>query len=344
MAGPPELLGSTLYRSFARVDVGNAIAAIEGEVALTYLLKHGTFSIIDTNNNGLITSQEIQNFVDNAAGMGLPEAGAMARLLGGTGRAAVDTTFTDVAEQPDQPDVLQRRYNFFDYASDGRLNGAISIKQYKLLQKNLLPTADQYTITDRQRASANGFLIAPASQRNFRNLQKLSPKYEFVSIQSIRKYRGVSPAQFGVNRGLKGANVGPLFTLFNGKAGVQVNPTITTTPATTPATTGTATGTGSTSTTSTTTDTKPVVTTTPVTHDHHPGRLDPACPGDDPDRPAGRPQGAGQAQGRVHRLRPRLVVLNWPAGEVSPDLAGRLESIPNPAGPSPPSDGPAALH
>ena len=200
--------------------------------------------------------------------MGLPEAGAMARLLGGTGRSAIDTNFTQTGEQPDQPDVLQRRYNFFDYAADGQLNGAVSIKQLKMLQKTLLPTADQYTITDRQRASANGFLLAPAAERNFRNLQKISPKFQFVSIQTISKYKNISPAQFGVNRGLKGANVGPLFALFNG--GVKTIPAATTATSTATGTTttgSTTTGSTSTGTTSTasTASTKPGSTTTGAT-------------------------------------------------------------------------------
>ena len=51
---------------------------------IQYLLDHGTFDVIDANNNGLITAPEIQTFVDTSATIGLPEAGAMARLLGGT--------------------------------------------------------------------------------------------------------------------------------------------------------------------------------------------------------------------------------------------------------------------
>ena len=81
---PPYLFGTQSPRSFARVDVGNAIAAIEGTEAIKYLLQHNDFTLMDTNHNGIITAQELQTFVDNASAMGLPEAGAMARLLGGT--------------------------------------------------------------------------------------------------------------------------------------------------------------------------------------------------------------------------------------------------------------------
>ena len=226
LAGPPKLLGSTLPRSYARVDIGNAIAAIEGKVALDYLIKHKTFNIIDTNKNGLITAQEIQNFVDTANARGLAEAGAMARLLGGTARSAMTNSFTDVGEQPDQPDVLQRRFNFFDYAAHGKLQGSISISQLKLLSRYILPTPDAYTITDRQRASVNGFLIAPQAQRNFKNLQHLQRGYLFVPKGAYKRYNGVSPAQFGVNSNIKGDGAyGPVYTLFTGKAGTSASST-----------------------------------------------------------------------------------------------------------------------
>ena len=79
--GPDQLLGS-------EISVSNAIAAIEGQMAIQYLLKHNTFKVIDTNHDGLVTAQEIQTFVDNSKQMGMAEAGAMASLLGGTDRIA----------------------------------------------------------------------------------------------------------------------------------------------------------------------------------------------------------------------------------------------------------------
>jgi hypothetical protein len=155
--------------------------------------------------------------VDVAATTGQAEAGAMARLLGGTARSAVNNSFTAGNEQPDQPDVLQRRFNFFDYSVHGHLQGSVSIAQFKLLNKYILPTPTAYTITDRQRASANGFLIAPAAQRNFKNLQHLLPKYTFVPKGKVQPYKGTTPAQFGVNSNLKAStNVGPVYTLFDG--------------------------------------------------------------------------------------------------------------------------------
>ena len=82
--GQHHFTGTTSPPSYARVSIGNAIASIEGTIAIQYLLSHNVFPIIDTNSDGIITAQEIQNFTDTAATKGLAEAGAMARLLGGT--------------------------------------------------------------------------------------------------------------------------------------------------------------------------------------------------------------------------------------------------------------------
>ncbi len=81
---PPTLPGGTTYRSYATVNVANAVAAIEGYEAIHYLNAHHDWKYIDVNHDGVITAQEITNFIDNSAAMGLPEAGAMAALLGGT--------------------------------------------------------------------------------------------------------------------------------------------------------------------------------------------------------------------------------------------------------------------
>ena len=135
--------------------------------------------MIDGNKDGLISAQEIQTFVDNSTAIGLPEAGAMARLLGGNACASGNGfTFFLHQASPDQPDALQRRFNFFDYASDGQINGVISIDQFKMLAKNLLPVPDavpwQLTASDPRR-TANP--LDPTAQRNFlRNLQHPSPR------------------------------------------------------------------------------------------------------------------------------------------------------------------------
>jgi hypothetical protein len=209
--------GSTAPPSYARVSIGNAIASIEGTIAIQYLLDHHIFPLIDANNDGIITAQEIQNFTDTAATKGLPEAGAMARFLGGTSsyaqpeRAINNVTFN---ENPDQPAVLQRRYNYFDYLANGQLKGGITIDSFKMLAHTLLPQPDAYVIVDRQRASANGFLVDPTSQRNFVALQHLLPSYEWVPPSAIKKYRNISPAGFHVNKNEAPGTFLPFFNLF----------------------------------------------------------------------------------------------------------------------------------
>ena len=116
--------------------------------------------------------------MDNAAAMGLPEAGAMAALLGGTATySAVEPGLNNEVfnENPDDPAAEQRRFNFFDYAADGQLNGSITMNELKMLSRILLPSPDAYAVTDRQRASANGFLLDPTAQRNFVALQHILP-------------------------------------------------------------------------------------------------------------------------------------------------------------------------
>ncbi len=101
---------------------------------------------------------------DNSTAMGLPQAGAMAALLGGTATySAVEPGLNNEVfnENPDDPAAEQRRFNFFDYAADGQFNGSITMNELKMLSRILLPSPDAYAITDRQRASANGFLLDP---------------------------------------------------------------------------------------------------------------------------------------------------------------------------------------
>ena len=213
---PPTLFHSTSFRNFARIDIGNAIAAIEGSIALNYLFAHGTFDLIDANKNGLITAQEFQNFVDNSANTGHAEEGAMARFLGGTGR--IPTTGqrpTAAGELPDQPDVLARRFNFFDYAADGQLNGAISIDQLRLLNKNLLPAPDSFTITNRAKAATSGFLISPTPNRNISDLQHTLPSFVLIPKNRVARFKNISPAKFGVGRGQLPGLSSPIFTLFS---------------------------------------------------------------------------------------------------------------------------------
>ena len=78
LSTPPTLFGGQSYRNYASINVANAIASVEGYVAINYLFAHHDWGYIDTNHDGLVTASEVQTFQDNASAMGLPEAGAMA--------------------------------------------------------------------------------------------------------------------------------------------------------------------------------------------------------------------------------------------------------------------------
>ena len=214
-ATPHLLLHSNQARAYSRIDVGNAIAAIEGTIALNYLFKNNDMALIDTNHNGLITAQEIQNFVDSSATAGLPEAGAMARLLGGTARIPGSGT-TGVGQTPDQPDVLQRRFNFFDYAANGSLKGVVSIAALKQLSTKLLPQPGDFTIIDRQRSSAIRYLLSPQTVRATQDLQYLKPNAVFIPASKVQKYANFTPARFGVGRNINPLTAGPAISLYDG--------------------------------------------------------------------------------------------------------------------------------
>ena len=263
---PKMLFGhSGQYPSYSRISVSNAIAAIEGYEALNYLINVGALSRIDANGNGIISSTELQNFEDTAAAKGMPTAGAMARLLGGTARISPDFVQpTLFGENPDQPDVLQRRFNFFDYSADGALNGSVTIAALKMLSHTVMPKPDSFVVIDRQKSSANGFLVAPATLRNYNALQHISPTFQFMPPSKLlTKFRGVSPNQFGVNKGLTpSSSLFPVFTLFD-----PVNRSGSVSTATTAGTstvTNAGTSTGSTGTSSTTAGTTTTTSQAPA--------------------------------------------------------------------------------
>ena len=198
--------------------MANAVAAIEGYQAIHYLTAHNDWQYIDTNHDKVVTAQEVTNFVDSAAADGMPEAGAMAALLGGTatyGAVQPGLNNEDFNENPDDPAAEQRRFNFFDYAADGQLNGSVTINEFKLLGRIVLPSPNSFAITDRQRASANGYLLDPTAQRDFVALQHTLPTFQWVSAAQIKKYRNISPMQFGVGLNQTPGTYLPLYTLFD---------------------------------------------------------------------------------------------------------------------------------
>ena len=203
--------------SYSRIDVGNAVAAIEGEVAMQWLLKNGTFPVIDSNKNGMITASELQYFVDNSSAMGMAEAGSMARLLGGT--ATFDVGATAYNDVPNPAGTLARRFNFFDYAGDGQLNGFITMDQIKVMAQTLLPKPDAFSIIDRTRASANTYLLDPEAVRNYNAITTLNYNWVYASRtqwqSTLKKFSGFSPAQYGVNKG-QNDRIDPTYVLFDG--------------------------------------------------------------------------------------------------------------------------------
>ena len=125
--------------------------------------------------------------------------------------------------------MLQRRFNFFDYAADGQLNGAVTIAQFRVLAHNLLPAPDAFVVVDRPRSSVNGYLLSPTPDRDYANLQHLKPNYVWVPATTVARYKNVSPARFHVGRGQLPGAVGPVFTLFEsgGKKATKTTKTAT---------------------------------------------------------------------------------------------------------------------
>ena len=131
-----------------QLNVANAVAAIEGYEAIHYLSAHNDWQYIDTNHDKVdhrTGNHQLRRTMQRA--MGLPEAGAMAALLGGTatyGSVQPGINNEVFNENPDDPAAEQRRFNFFDYAGDGQLNGSVTINEYKLLGRILLPSPNAY--------------------------------------------------------------------------------------------------------------------------------------------------------------------------------------------------------
>ncbi|MFM1800986.1 MAG: hypothetical protein RJA81_338, partial [Planctomycetota bacterium] len=198
------------------------------EVAMQYLIRNNMLTVIDSNKNGAITAAEIQNFVDNASAMGLAEAGSMARLLGGistfdagaTEYVTKTSSAVPLNDVPDPAGALARRFNYFDYAANGELKGYLTYDQIKMLSQTLLPSPTSFVITDRTRSSANAYLLDPQALRNYNEITKLNYSWVYASGRDLRKYRGFSPAQWGVNSGLND-RTDPAYVLFEGPPPVK---------------------------------------------------------------------------------------------------------------------------
>ena len=80
LSTPPTLPGGQSFRSYASVNVANAVAAVEGYVAINYLFAHHDWQYIDTNHDGLITASEIHD----VRGQCRRDGAAGSRVDGGT--------------------------------------------------------------------------------------------------------------------------------------------------------------------------------------------------------------------------------------------------------------------
>ena len=69
-----------------------------------------------------------------------------------------------------------------------------------MLAHTLLPTPDSFTVTDRQRASANGYLLDGTPVRNYADLQRLLPYYAFVPARFSQRFANYTPNKFGIGR------------------------------------------------------------------------------------------------------------------------------------------------
>ncbi len=84
-----------------------------------------------------------------------------------------------------------------------------------MLGRTLLPSPDAYMIIDRQRASANGFLLAPATPRNFAALAHLSAQLPVDTQGGGRQVPQHLAGPVHRRPRLKAGTYLPIFTLFD---------------------------------------------------------------------------------------------------------------------------------
>ena len=89
----------------------------------------------------------------------------------------------------------------------------ITVDQYRVLGHNLLPSPDAFTVTDRQRASVNQFLVDSHAPRNFYQLQHLLPTFVWVPQSLAKKFQNPRILAWVGRRELP-ANAAPFYNLF----------------------------------------------------------------------------------------------------------------------------------
>lgn len=172
---------STEYRTYSRIDAGQAISAIEGAIAFDYFSHHpGLVAEMDSDNSGILTATEIQNFSNDSSNS--PTSRAMASMIGGT-----------------SSDSIQKRTDLFD-----RLNGdnglgvedGIGVHQIDVLADSLLPSLGKFRITQRTANGNEGYLTDSDATRNWHDLVVLGNDINFVDgVPDI--YRGAGPKDGG---------------------------------------------------------------------------------------------------------------------------------------------------
>ena len=177
-----------------------------------------TGSYIDTNHDGLITAQELTTSSSTPPPWACPKPvpwppSWAARRPTGRSRPGINNEVFN--ENPDHPAAEQRRFNFFDYAADGQLNGSITINEFKMLGRTLLPSPDAYTIIDRQRPRPTASCWRPprpATSSRCSTSHPASSGYPSRRSPSIATSRPTSSPSAADE---KGGTYLPVFTLFD---------------------------------------------------------------------------------------------------------------------------------
>ncbi len=180
------------YRVYSHVNIANALAAVEGTIALNFFVANpAALAALDAaaGTPGLITAVDIDTFV--ADPLQLASARAMARLLGGTGRVA-----------------RLNRLAYLDLVQDAVQNGGIFTATIADLADRLLPEPTDFRITARAASADIPYALDPTAIRAYQAL-KFRPDDIFRGI--TKKLRRMSPDEFTFgSRGAAGLRLLPI--------------------------------------------------------------------------------------------------------------------------------------
>jgi hypothetical protein len=165
------------YRVYSHLHMGNALAAVEGTIALNFFIANpAALAALDAaaGTPGLITAVDIDTFVDDP--LASASARAMARLLGGASRIA-----------------RLNRLAYLDLVQDAVQNGGIFTAEIVDLAGRLLPEPTDFRITGRAASADRPYALDPTAIRNYQAL-KFRPDDVFRGI--TKKLRRMSPDEF----------------------------------------------------------------------------------------------------------------------------------------------------